>query len=314
LIRYLKNEEIDKIKWDDCISNAYNGIIYAYSWYLDIVCQGWDALIKDDYKQVFPVTAKKKFGINYLFQPFFTQQLGLFSRTVLKQDDIIDFIENIPRKYKFAEINLNTRNKLQTDKFNLIPNQTHELDLGSAYDEIFNHYSENTKRNIKLASKSNICIKEITDPGQIIMIFRNNKGKEIKTLKDQDFLKLKEIVFSCSSRNCGYMKAAYNKEEKIIAGAVFVRSNKKMIFLFSGADQEARSTGAMSFLIDSVIKENSQSDMVLDFEGSNDVNLARFYKSFGAEENIYLQFKKNELPLLLSKIVTFIKWLKKQRG
>ena len=59
----------------------------------------------------------------------------------------------------------------------------------------------------------------------------------------------------------------------------------------------------MSFLIDSFIKNHSGENKVLDFEGSMDNNLARFYKSFGSEEIVYLQILKNKLPF-------FIRWLK----
>ncbi len=151
MIKYLTYNEIDKTRWDDCISNAFNGIIYAYSWYLDIVCPSWDALVEDDYERVFPLTNGKKSGINYLFQPFFTQQLGVFSKSKLNEKNIENFIENIPHKYKFAEINLNTFNKISDEKYHLIPNLTHELDLIPPYEATYNHYSENTKRNIRLA-------------------------------------------------------------------------------------------------------------------------------------------------------------------
>jgi hypothetical protein len=63
----------------NAIARSFNGIVYAYSWYLDIVSPGWDALVKDDYKSVMPLTWRKKYGIKYLYQPFFTQQLGVFS-------------------------------------------------------------------------------------------------------------------------------------------------------------------------------------------------------------------------------------------
>ena len=59
----------------------------------------------------------------------------------------------------------------------------------------------------------------------------------------------------------------------------------------------------MSLLIDSFIKEHSREDNILDFEGSMDVNLARFYKSFGSKEVVYLQILKNNLPVI-------IRWLK----
>ena len=77
-----------------------------------------------------------------------------------------------------------------------------------------------------------------------------------------------------------------------------------MIFIFSGANEEAKEKGAMFFLLDSFIKENAQKNITLDFEGSNDENLARFYKGFGSKECVYLHLRRNRLPF-------FIKWLKK---
>ena len=56
---------------------------------------------------------------------------------------------------------------------------------------------------------------------------------------------------------------------------------------------------AMPFLIDNFIKEASNSGLVFDFEGSNDLNLARFYKSFGAIDEPYQNLKINRLPLFL---------------
>ncbi len=312
MIKYFNHKDIDKQKWDECISKAPDGIIYAYSWYLDIVCPGWEALVENDYEKVFPLTARKKSGINYLFQPFFTQQLGMFSTTENGQNELLNFIQNIPEKYRLVEINLNTFNKPESGNPDFIPNLTHELYLNQPYESIVRSYSANLKRNIRQATNTGLLVQSISDPEEIINIFRNNKGKEIMTLKDEDFLTLKKIIHLCISGNSAFLKAVINKNGRIIAGAVFLKSLRKMIFLFSGTSREAKSTGAMSFLIDNVIREYSQSELTLDFEGSNDVNLARFYKSFGAEERIYYQYRKNELPLILSKSITFIKWIRKQ--
>ena len=40
-------------------------------------------------------------------------------------------------------------------------------------------------------------------------------------------------------------------------------------------------------------------DIVLDFEGSNIESIARFYKGFGAQEEIYPGIKLNNLPPIL---------------
>ena len=73
--------------------------------------------------------------------------------------------------------------------------------------------------------------------------------------------------------------------------------------IFSAVNEAARETGAMSFLIDSFIQNHQNENLNLDFEGSIDKNLARFYKSFGANEVVYLQIKKNRLPI-------YLRWLK----
>jgi hypothetical protein len=310
LIHYLTYSEIDKSKWDDCISSSYNGIIYAYSWYLDIVCPGWEALVENDYEKVFPLTARKKGGINYLFQPVFTQQLGIFSKNKISEETIDEFFSKIPDKYKFIEINLNASNKPDSSKYDVKPNLTHELYLNAPYENLYKAYSDNTKRNIRQAINFNLSISKSNNADKIIEIFRHNKGKEIRTLKETDYNTLKKLIGECIQRKAAYILSVETKENNLCAGAILVESNKKAIFLFSAISPEAKSNGAMSFLIDSFIKEFSQHDLTLDFEGSNNTNLARFYKSFGSEECKYFQLRKNNMPWILSKSVTFIKWIR----
>ena len=78
ILRYLKHDELDFSSWDRRISSADNSRVYALSWYLDRTAADWDALVWGDYEYVLPVTLKSKFGIKYLYQPLFCQQLGIF--------------------------------------------------------------------------------------------------------------------------------------------------------------------------------------------------------------------------------------------
>ncbi|HEU4717664.1 MAG TPA: hypothetical protein VFU15_07515, partial [Bacteroidia bacterium] len=78
-IRHLRSHEIDRQRWDECIRRSFNGIIYAYSWYLDVVSPGWEALADEKYETVMPLTWAKKMSVRYLRTPFFVQQLGVFS-------------------------------------------------------------------------------------------------------------------------------------------------------------------------------------------------------------------------------------------
>ena len=91
-IRYVKRKDIDAQKWDECISNSPNGIIYAYVFYLDCMADQWDALVYNDYEAIMPLTWRKKYGVAYLYQPFFTQQSGIFSQQPVTASIIAAFL------------------------------------------------------------------------------------------------------------------------------------------------------------------------------------------------------------------------------
>ena len=311
MIRHYQQHQIDKKKWDECISHSVNCMIYAYSWYLDIVCKNWEALIEDDYKSVFPLTCRRKSGINYLFQPAFTQQLGLFSLQKISEQKVHDFFEAIPKKYKIIEINLNTGNLFTSNDFFIKNNLTHELSLNSHYKEIFKNYSANIKRNIKKALATNILIKDKADLNDIVEIFRKNRGKDIRTLKSREYQMLLKLVEECKNRAGAEILGAYSPDNKLCAGAVFLMKDGKAIFLFSSTNELAKKTSAMSLLVDHFIKNNSSQDMILDFEGSNDPDLARFYRGFGSKGKYYLQIILHRLSPLLQKGMSVYKKIRK---
>mgnify|MGYP001294538001 CR=1 FL=1 len=314
MIQYLPYEKIDKHRWDECIAHSFNGIIYAYSWYLDTVCPGWSALVENDYERVFPITSRKKFGINYLYQPCFSQQLGVFSKNVLNDNKVEHFLESIPKKFKLIEVNLNTYNKANISKFNFLANKTYELDLILSYENLYSNYTENNKRNIKLALRSHLQIIPLDNADALIHIFRTHRGKTLTTLKDIDYEILKRIIQISIFKKKAHILGIQTKTGNLCGGAVFIESNNKIIFLFSAVDKEAKTNGAMSFLIDSFIKQNAQRNLTLDFEGSNNRELARFYRGFGSKECIYYQYRKNELPFILKKSITFIKWIRQKKN
>ena len=312
MINYVNYNDIDKETWDRCIKQSFNGNICAYSWYLEAVATEWDALVEDDYERVFPLTFRRKMGIHYLYQPFFTQQLGVFSKSILTQSVTELFIEKIPSKFKYIEINLNTFNKLDNTRYKISQFLNHELDLISSHESLYNNYSQNTKTNIKKANKKDITIVKNIKPDEIIKLFRENRGKDIKHLSDHDYLSLKRIVYTCLYKGKAQVYGAYTDKNTLCAGAIFVISHKKAVLLFTATNDIARNSGAMFLLIDHFIKSHSQSHLTLDFDGSNDPNLARFYKSFNSNEVFYSHLEIDRLNPVVSKGIQSIKWIRKQ--
>ena len=313
MINYLPHKEIDFDKWDHCIENSLNGIIYPYTFYLNQVSPGWDALVLDDYHAVMPLTWKKKKGFHYIYQPFFVQQLGVFSTAPISQELVHDFLLHIPDRFRFINYNLNTHNRIEGLKSaKVIKRVTYELDLISPYEKIKNNYSKNTRRNLSKALKSNVFVTKNSSPDIIIESFRKHRGREFQKIKESHYNTLKHLIYSGIHRGNAVAYSAYNAQNSFCAGVVFLHSHKKSILIFSGRTPEALENGAMTAIIDRYIHDYAEQNMTLDFEGSEDKNLARFYSGFGSKECVYLQVIMNNFPLLLKPFANLYYWLRKQ--
>ena len=299
MIRYLKHEEIDKLKWDKCIRDSFNGNIYGWSWYLDIVHQNWEALVEDDYIRIFPLTGNVRVGIHYLFQPFFAQQLGIFSRNILNAEIIGDFLTAIPKQFKLIQIRLNTHNKLDNQPFEHLIHRNFELDLIPTYDRLQRNYSTNTKRNLKKADEAKLMLMRNIRPEDVVEMFRKNRGRTISQWNDREYQRLIKLVYAGIYRGQAKLYGAYTHDNELVAGAIFMKSHGKLVFLFSGTSSLGRDNHALSFILDQVIREYASGPLVLDFEGSDNDNLARFYKGFGSKETGYPGITINRLPLVV---------------
>jgi hypothetical protein len=313
MIRYLQHQQIDLEKWDACIDNALNGLIYPYSFYLNQVSPGWDALIMGDYDAVMPLPVKRRWGLKYLIQPPFVQQLGVFSALPVHENLVKEFLDRIPPKFMYMNMNLNTYNQFQQrSKFTLINHKTFELDLIPGYEILSQNYSSQIRRNISKSKKCKVFVIKDSDPEPIIETFRNNRGKRISHFKEAQYQMLKHLVYSGIHRGNTEIYNAYTASNTFCAGIIFFTSHNKSILIFSGSTPEARTNGAMSAILDQYIKEHAGLNLTLDFEGSDQKNLARFYAGFGSKECVFLQVNYINSPLILKPFIKMYLFAKKR--
>ncbi len=294
MITYLTHEHIDKKCWDACIAQAPNGLVYACSWYLDIVHPEWEALVEisgDKYLSVMPITNKRKYGIHYLCQPFFVQQLGVFSVNEVTTDTTEAFLKAIPSKYRLVEIRLNEHNLMDPAPKGFGLHRNHLLDLNSDYEMLFYDYHENTKRNLKKSSKYDLQLVEAVPVRKVIELFRNDRGVAVKHWGDAEYARLEHLAaVAISSSNAFVYGIKTIENDEIICGAIFLINQQRITFLFSGNSQQGKAVQAMSFLMDQVIRKFAGRPIVLDFEGSDNDDLARFYQGFGGRPVSYPSF------------------------
>lgn len=302
-IRYLTNTEINTAKWDKCINHAINGNVYVYSWFLDIVCEGWEALVMGDYETVMPLTSGKKFGVHYLYQPMFTQQLGVFSSYKIDEQTVKVFFERIPAKYKYIDIQLNIFNHFKDENFKITERITYELDLIETYEKLFANFNQNTRRNLGKVLGNKVSISNGLAPNDLISFYRTHVGDKFQNLKEYHYDMLRRLVSFAINHKLGEIFGAYTKENNLCALAFFLNSHHRSVFLISASSEEGKELRAMFLLVNYFISKHSEKNLTLDFEGSNIENIARFYAGFGAHPTKYPGVKRNRLPF-------FLKWLK----
>ncbi len=297
MIRYLQHSEIDKMQWDACISKAANPLIYGYAWYLDLVSDDWDGLVLDEYTAVFPLTHRRKYGFRYLCQPDFAQQLGPFIPEGSGNDLVDIFLDAIPSRFRFAEISLNS--SAFPSRHQVVSRTNYELSLKPGYDMIRQHYTENLTRNLKKASSSGLYLATHPDITGIIRLFRENRGQAVQRWGDREYLRFRRLYHTLEHRGQARAWGAYDCTNELVAGAVFFFDPKRAYFVFSGLSPEGREKGAMPLLLDNLVQQFAGTDTTLDFEGSMEPGLARFYASFGASLKHYWFYRINKLPFPL---------------
>jgi len=294
---YLTNKEIDKVKWDACISGARNGLVYGYSFYLDHMSKNWDALIVNDYEAVMPLTWNKKYQIEYLYQPFFTASLGIFGNR-LSGKLVKIFLENIPTKYKYWDIYLNHGNFFPIQGFEFYTRSNYILSLDKEFESIRRSYSQNHIRNIKKAEREGLYTGKNIEAKKVIGLARR-QSSAYSPVTGKDFNNFYALYNYLNARDKARSYGVFNTKGELMSSCILFFSHKRIYFILAGNHPAGRTSGASHFLINEFIKEFAGQDLVLDFEGSDVQNIARFYKGFGAKEENFPGLKVNRLPAFL---------------
>lgn len=289
MIRFIKRKEIDIQKYDTCIKNSLQRRVYAFSWYLDVVADSWGVFVLNDYKAVMPIPfmrAKKYLYVKKVIQPFFCQQLGVFSKTFLGELET-DFYQNFvalqPKIYNFNSENTGV---IFNGAF-IIKKTNYELSLEKAYKSIAENYSKNLRRNIKKAINNNLQIQNISI--NELVSFKRKVSKY--SLPKEELTK--EILTKLVLKNKGKSYAVF-KEKDLIAVVFLIFDKNRITYLMSGSNEIGKQTGAIAFFFDTLLKQYASKKIILDFEGSEITGIARFFKSFGAEKKEYINYQSKK--------------------
>jgi hypothetical protein len=297
MIARIASHNIHAEKWDRAVAADPLGLPYAYTWYLDLVAPHWEALVLNDYAAVMPLVSRRKWKlIPYAYRPYGTQQLGIFSSQKVDNKLVAEFLNEVKSSVWYSDIYLN-----EVDFEPVVPQWKSEprvnlvLPLNRSYREVYEGYSSQAHRNLKVAGKSVHQLFEHDGPDVLINLFRRTKGPETR-LRDAEYDTLRRIMFAALHRKRGYVWTVYGEGNQLECGVFLLQTPRRLIMLFSAVSEAGRETAAMTWLLNELFIHFSGMDWTFDFEGTNIANLARFYRSFGAETKTYHRMVYSKWP------------------
>jgi hypothetical protein len=298
-IYYILHKDIDKVKWDNCVNNSINKLIYVESIYLDKVSENWDAIILNDYEAVMPLTWKKKLGIKYLYQPAFFQQGGIFCSHTLSAEVIESFISLASTHFKFAEITLNHLNTtINSNSFYTTSlRNNYILKLNSAYEKLTEKYALDVKQSLTRLSKFQLQYKQSDDYIAVIKQYKKLYKERLPSFVNKDYTNFEELCEFYYNQKKLVVRHVFDKDNlEILSSVLMLKDENRLYNIVSCIFPNGKKFLANYFLYDALINEFSDQNLIIDFEGSDVPGIAYFYEKFTKENEPYPYIKWNNLP------------------
>lgn len=301
MIRHLPHKEIDKVWWDAQLLRCANHLFYAQSWVLDHASPGWEALVDDTSGAIMPLTWRRKWGIDYLFQPYGLQQLGVFAPAMDRSLTMAMF-DAVPRRIRYWDICLNAATEFDPlGNARVLQQHDQLLTLGANVDELRKAYSTGHRRNLR--PQQGVPPITTTDPRSFMELFRRTTHARYGGGREDDLVALERVMHEAIDRSQCEIPCLV-KDGALLGAVCFMAWGDRTVFLKSANTTEGLEAKAIFRITDHWIERNAGSGLVLDFAGSNDPSVARFNTGFGARTTIYLRLVRNNLPPPL-------RWLKR---
>lgn len=293
MIRHLTHEQIDKAAWDVEVARCSERWWYGRSWVLDAASPGWEALVDDGTGARMALTWRKRFGIAYLHQPFLLQRIGVFGGAPGP------FLAALPKRFRYADIYLNTGAVGALEgRVRISEQQNFELDLRPPIAELRRGYGENLRRNLKKGLPEGTRFEPRADVEEVLSFLIGSEQFKRWGIDRRRIGCMEALLRGAEQRSEGF-GCGVRAAGRLVAAAYFVNWGGRLIFLKGLANEEGRTQRAMHHLVDQVIGMYGGSPLLLDFAGTNNEDLARFYRGFGAGRTVYLRTVIDRLPPLI---------------
>jgi len=289
-IQYMPGHEVDRVKWDTCVENASNGLIFGYKICLDMLADHWNAIVIDDYKAVMPLPWRKSFLLPHHYRAPFLPQCGIFGE--IDESLFKQLRKTIFSKLKFGDISFNFGNAEFAREFPSRPATNMILPLNAVYTDLRKNYHRHLERSLKKATTGDLEFTSDTNVKSVVSLFRKHYGSRIRPVRSIDFERFTSLCLHLQQVNKAFLRKVVDKRGKLLSITLMLQDTKRLYNMLNVVTPEGRRKSANHLLFDRIVADFANSGLILDFEGSEVPGLRRFYEGFGAINQPYFWCRK----------------------
>ena len=162
--------------------------------------------------------------------------------------------------------------------------------------KIFEDFRENIRREIRKVEKSlHILIREEVD----LLYQLNDKFYTHNSQKVPFTYKTLEDIYQLTQqKQCGKLYFAEDQQGNTHAGILVIWDSLSAYYLVGASDPNFKTSGALSLLLWTAIKDSAAHVKAFNFEGSMIEPVERYFRAFGGIQTPYLQISKTNSKAL----------------
>lgn len=288
MIKFIRQDDLNEEAWNKTVRKHGNGRPYAFSWYLDAVCDYWDALVYGDYEYVLPLPFYQRVGKNFGIMPPWAHQLGIIGPMVTEAIQS-DFLLAIPKTISWVDWSLNADN---TTQFATKTTQSYSFQCGPGMDPtaILNEHPHFQKIQFDYSVFRN-------DPPEALINLLVEQQKTDHPFDTAALERLKHLMHVGQHKRKGQVWSLYDRSNTLVAGAyIFYEAERITLHTLAGRPEDA-DRWPETILVQAILAETEPFPVLLE---ANEVVLPKVLADRLKPSTVQIpSFELNRLPWYL---------------
>lgn len=297
-IRYLKSNEIDVVQWDKKIHKSVNASVFAYSWYLDIVCSNWDALVDESLDTLMPLPYVERGGRRFLIQPPLTYHLGIYSSDILQRKLSDLFVQQAATRFEYAKLVLNKYNDFSPSRnLRKLQHSLFELDLIANYTQLYSHYQIIVCLHLNAFHKKYNILSGL-QPGDMVQFLKTRPQITLGNLGVEVIPLLQKLTAALYRYRMCETIGVFDQHNALVAFFIAVSSNLKLSLLYFAVEKSHSKQMLFSGVIDYLIQHQCEKNLTLEIDTLANSDLEAVCRGVGASITSRPVLSVNSLPMV----------------